>query len=97
MAEEAVRIEVDVILAWPRRHLHARVSLPAGATVSQAVAAAGFPPSALAGTDGFAVHGELAAPGLALRDGDRVEVLRPLQVDPKDARRARAGRQRPAR
>ena len=27
-------------------------------------------------------------------DGDRVELLRPLQADPKDARRLRAERQR---
>lgn len=31
-----------------------------------------------------------------LRDGDRVELYRPLQVDPKEARRLRAQRQREA-
>ena len=94
MAEDAARIGVEVILAWPRRHLHARLSLPAGATAAEAVAAAGFAPAALAGTSGLAVHGERVRPDCPLRDGDRVELLRPLQRDPKDARRERAGRQR---
>lgn len=90
-------IQVDVILAWPRRHLHRRVSLPPGATVGEAVAAAGFEPSELACTSGVAVHGERASDALPLRDGDRVELLRPLLADPKEARRLRADRQRQRR
>ena len=44
------------------------------------------------GIDGLALHGVRAAPGDALRDGDRIELLRPLVADPKDARRRRAAR-----
>ena len=36
------------------------------------------------------VWGRVRPPGTALRDGDRVELYRPLQVDPKEARRLRA-------
>jgi putative ubiquitin-RnfH superfamily antitoxin RatB of RatAB toxin-antitoxin module len=36
------------------------------------------------------VFGEPATPETRLRDGDRVEVYRPLQIDPKEARRRRA-------
>lgn len=36
-----------------------------------------------------AVWGRLCQPGLALRDRDRVELLRGLRVDPKEARRQR--------
>lgn len=102
MAEDGPRIQVDmiqvdVILAWPRRHLHRRVSLPLGATVGEAVAAAGFEPSELARTSGVAVHGERSNHAMPLRDGDRVELLRPLQADPKEARRVRADRQRQRR
>jgi uncharacterized protein len=43
---------------------------------------------------GFSIFGVAAEPGAALRDGDRVELLRPLQADPKEARRQRARRQR---
>lgn len=35
-------------------------------------------------------------PGSALRDGDRVEIYRPLTVDPKEARRLRYKRHRDA-
>jgi hypothetical protein len=37
-----------------------------------------------------AVFGVQATPQTPLHAGDRVELLRPLQVDPKDARRRRA-------
>ncbi|MGE5792515.1 MAG: RnfH family protein, partial [Bacteroidota bacterium] len=35
-------------------------------------------------------HGRLAMLSAPLADGDRVEILRPLQADPQDARRRRA-------
>jgi len=41
---------------------------------------------------GCAVFGELAPPGQCLRDGDRVELLEALRLDPKEARRRRARR-----
>jgi putative ubiquitin-RnfH superfamily antitoxin RatB of RatAB toxin-antitoxin module len=39
------------------------------------------------------VWGRRATPGQLLREGDRVEVCRPLLVDPKVARRERFQRQ----
>ena len=42
------------------------------------------------GTLSFAVFGIRAPGSQRLRDGDRVEVLRALQVDPREARRRRA-------
>ena len=36
------------------------------------------------------VHGHVREPHSRLREGDRVEVYRPLTVDPKEARRIRA-------
>ena len=38
----------------------------------------------------WAVHGVRVAPDARLREGDRLELLRPLLADPKDARRRRA-------
>ncbi|HEX5662429.1 MAG TPA: RnfH family protein, partial [Xanthomonadaceae bacterium] len=37
------------------------------------------------------VFGERVEPTHRLREGDRVELLGPLQADPKEARRRRAG------
>lgn len=82
-------MRVQVVLALPRVHHAATVELAAGATLADAVAASGLP---LEGIDGYAVFGVRADPGTTLRDGDRVELLRPLQMDPKEARRRRAER-----
>ncbi len=41
----------------------------------------------------FGIWGQLRPLDAALRDGDRVEVYRPLLIDPKDARRLRQRRQ----
>lgn len=87
MSVETIRIEV--VRAWPRRHAAATVRLPAGATVADALAACGL---ALDGIAGHAVFGERVAPTAVLHDGDRLELLQPLLVDPKEARRRRAGR-----
>jgi len=68
------------------------VELPAGAHAEDAIAAAGL--ASLAGIAGIAVFGQRITLHHALADGDRVELLRGLQVDPKAARRARAEAQR---
>jgi putative ubiquitin-RnfH superfamily antitoxin RatB of RatAB toxin-antitoxin module len=80
-------IRVDVIRAWPRRHELVRLELPEDATIAQAIAASDL---SMEGVAGLAIFGERAEPGHVLRDGDRVELLRPLEIDPKDARRRRA-------
>jgi putative ubiquitin-RnfH superfamily antitoxin RatB of RatAB toxin-antitoxin module len=80
-------VQVEVVRAWPRRHESVAIELPPGATVSAAVAASGFD---LDGIVAYAVFGERVAPDAVLHDGDRVELLRPLQADPKEARRRRA-------
>ncbi len=40
------------------------------------------------------IFGELCARDAALRDGDRIEIYRPLRTDPKESRRARVQRER---
>ena len=84
-------LRVQVVAAWPHRWLQREVVLEAGATVADAVRAAALEAGEVAGV---AVFGVAAEPSASLRDGDRVELLRPLQADPKDARRRRAQRQR---
>lgn len=85
-------LRVQVVIAWPHRFLERALVLDAGATVADAVRAAAL------GHDGevagYAVFGVAAEASTPLRDGDRVELLRPLQADPKEARRRRAARQR---
>ncbi|MFL6593620.1 MAG: RnfH family protein [Luteimonas sp.] len=80
-------IRVEVICAWPRRFEATIIDLPEGSTVADGLAASGL---AQAGITGFAVFGERVDSGHLLRDGDRLELLRPLEADPKEARRRRA-------
>ena len=76
----------------PREVRVREVDLPAGATLADAVRASGlglaYP--AVASSDlTLAVWGRAQPASHVLREGDRVEVLRPLRVDPKLARRER--------
>ena len=82
------KITVEVVMAWPRRLEAVTLELPLSSTIAEAVAAAKLPGSEA--VTGYALHGIKALPCTALRDGDRVELLRPLQMDPKEARRRRA-------
>lgn len=85
-----------VTVAWsprPREVVERLLDLPEGATVRDALRAAGWPQEAQEqqeqAASGLAVWGRRCAPERVLREGDRVEVLRPLRVDPKVARRER--------
>ncbi len=80
-------MRVQVIRAWPRRSEAMELQLDDGATVADAIKASGF---GLDGISGYAIHGERVVPTQVLRDRDRIELLRPLQADPKEARRRRA-------
>lgn len=85
-------IRVDVLRAWPHRFECRALELADGACVGDALAHAGW--SLDADFVGLAVFGQPATPLTHLHDGDRVELLRPLQMDPKQARRLRAGKSR---
>jgi putative ubiquitin-RnfH superfamily antitoxin RatB of RatAB toxin-antitoxin module len=76
------------------------LALPPGSTVGDALAASGLPvrhpqldPAALT----VGIWGALCERSQPLRDRDRVELYRPLRVDPKEARRRRHTLQRAAR
>jgi len=81
------------VLARPERQTLRRVMLPEGSTVADAVAASGF--DATPGRVG--IYGSVVPAGTVLRDGDRVEIYRPLRADPKELRRLRAAGRRPKR
>ena len=87
-------MRVEVVLAWPRRHAARMLELADGACVADALAAANplMPELAMVEIVAVAIHGQRADLHAPLRDGDRVEVLRPLQIDPKQARRRRAAK-----
>lgn len=81
-------MRVEVVLAWARRFEAATLELAEGATVADALASVEFAGSG--DVVGHAIHGVQVDAAHPLRDGDRIELLRPLQADPKEARRRRA-------
>lgn len=85
-------MRIELVRAWPRRCSRVELDLPDGASVLEAVHAAGW--QADAEIVACAVFGVAVEADSVLKDGDRVELLRPLQADPKEARRSRARVQR---
>jgi putative ubiquitin-RnfH superfamily antitoxin RatB of RatAB toxin-antitoxin module len=80
----------------PRQVVEKCLSLPPGTTVGDALLASGFQEQfpALAVTPVVAgIWGRKAALTQVLRPRDRVEIYRPLTVDPKVARRERFAKQ----
>ena len=84
---------VQLLRAWPRQFECPQLELPAGSRVADALSAAGWHGDGE--VTGYAVYGLAVGLHTTLQHGDRVELLRPLQADPKDARRRRARARRP--
>jgi putative ubiquitin-RnfH superfamily antitoxin RatB of RatAB toxin-antitoxin module len=76
------------------------VELPAPASAFDAVRASGLlerHPELALGEPMIGIWGRSCAPETALAEGDRVEIYRPLAMDPNEARRLRAKNLRAAR
>lgn len=95
MADTALHITVVCAIA-PGQVVEAQVDLPPGVCVADALRACHgltlFSGVDVLGMDS-GVWGKPAAHAQPLADGDRVELYRPLTVDPKVARRERFARQ----
>ena len=103
-ASTSVMLDVEVAYAQPDRQCILPLRVPQGTTARQAVTMAmpgleeAFPelsPAAFRDADLGLFGKRLREPdAVSLRGGDRVEIYRPLQIDPKAARSARAARAR---
>ncbi|MEA5446901.1 RnfH family protein [Gammaproteobacteria bacterium AB-CW1] len=87
-------IRVEVAYARPDRQQVITVIVAAGTTARQAVEQSGildqFPEISLGGENRLGIFGRLVGEEQVLREGDRVEIYRPLKADPKEVRRRRA-------
>ena len=85
-------IEVEVVYALPQNQVIRQLRVPLWTTAEQAVALSEithlFPEIDL-DRNKLGIYGKLIKPGTFLRDRDRVEIYRPLIVDPKESRRRR--------
>jgi hypothetical protein len=85
-------MRVEVVYALPLEQDCSSVELPAGATIREAVQRSGVlmrHPQIDCTTAQVGIWGRPAGWDKVLRDGDRVEIYRPLQADAKDLRRRR--------
>lgn len=90
----ADRIAVEVVVALPDRQSVYAVELEQGASVMQAIEASGVrraEPNLVIDPARLGIFARRVGPDDVLREGDRVEIYRPLLLDPKEARRRRAG------
>lgn len=88
-------IRVEVAYALPDQQWLLAVNVPASASLEEALERsrlAAKVPEGLPAEPRYGIWGKAAAANAALREGDRIEVYRPLLADPKEARRQRAKR-----
>ena len=89
-------MHIEVVLAMPEKQELVALDLAVGATVADAIEQSGivalFEDFKL-DTSKVGIFGQKVAQTQELRDGDRVEIYRPLLVDPKEIRRQRALKQ----
>ena len=88
-------MRIELTYADSVREILMGLEVRSGATVIECVERSGLfrlAPDLLDGEVGFAVFGRRVEPTDPVQTGDRIEVLRPLELDPREARRMRARR-----
>lgn len=91
MAEHAMTVEV--VHAGAAGQILRRVELAAGSTVMQAIEASGIIemlPHGVLDPHRLGIFARKVAPDQLVHDGDRIEIYRPLLLDPMEARLQRA-------
>ena len=86
-------ITIQVCVAWPDRAIRQQLQVPKASLLADVRRHPELLPELAKAWDaasGIGVFGETWPARRALRDGDRIELWRPLLADPKEARRARA-------
>lgn len=87
------RLAVELVLATADAQVLLALDVDEGATVDDVIAASGiesrFPALDIAAMP-VGIWGKQVSRDSAVRQGDRVELYRPLEIDPREARRQRA-------
>jgi putative ubiquitin-RnfH superfamily antitoxin RatB of RatAB toxin-antitoxin module len=84
---------VEVVYARPDEQLAVRLELPPGTRLAEAIRRSGLLercPEIEFDRLAVGIYGRLASLDSELRDGDRVEIYRPLVANPKEMRRRNA-------
>lgn len=96
-ATEGALVRVSVVYASPDRVIEIETMVGAGASLRDVIVGTGIltqaPELDLASLD-VGVFNHPRQLDSSARDGDRIEIYRPLLIDPKEARRVRAATRR---
>ncbi len=89
-------IQLEVVYALPEKQYLRQLTLPEGSTVQQAIDASGLltlrPDIDLQHNNKVGIFSRTVKLDEVVKQGDRVEIYRPLLMDPKELRRIRAER-----
>ena len=89
-------LEIEIVYGLVDRQVLKSMTVTEGTTVREAALQSGlgveFPELDLQQAP-LGIFGKVVKSETVLRDGDRIEVYRPLLIDPKEARRKRAGQE----
>ena len=89
------RMHIEVVYATPQCQEIVEIDLEEGARAADALRESSLPeryPNVDFSILKLGIFGKEVSLDALLADGDRVEVYRPLSIDPKEARRAKARR-----
>ncbi len=93
------RLKVEVVYAYREAQEVIALEVQPGATARDALEASGIarrPGGIDTGRAPMGIFGQRVKPQTPLKEGDRVEIYRPLRADPKEVRRSKAAARRRA-
>ena len=97
MVKSCNYFEIEIAYTLPNIQILRQITIRAGDTVEQAILQSGildqFPEIALT-ENRIGIFGDFVKPSTILRPNDRLEIYRPLTIDPKKARLLRARKPR---
>lgn len=84
-----------VVYGYPHKQTIIPITVPIGATAIQAIEQSGILaiwPEINLDTLSIGIFSKKVKPETLVKDGDQIELYRPLKIDPKEARKLRASR-----
>jgi uncharacterized protein len=88
-------LDIEVAYATPDREIIIALKLPRGSSANDAIERSGIlqkAPKIDLAKNKIGIYGKLCSLNYVLYQHDRVEIYRPLTIDPKEIRRLRAGK-----
>jgi len=86
-------MEIEVAYALPHKQVLLKIAVPVGCTVAAAIERSGIHaefPDVVIDTGAVGIFSRKVPLDQILREGDRIEIYRPLIADPKEMRKQRA-------